>query len=95
MENITNRNITKRLSVWAILVALILMIPLFANAPWTPGDFVFAAILLFGSAFVYEFATRNMINKNKRIVVGVVVLGVLLFVWAGAATGFQGIIDRF
>ncbi len=90
---ITMQNITKRLSVWAVIVAAVLTIPLLAKAPWTGSDFVFGAVLLFGSATVYELATRTMSNKNQRIAVGVAVFMVLAIIWVAAATGFEGIID--
>lgn len=75
--------------MWAIIVAAVLLIPLVTKAPWTGSDFVFGAILLFGSATVYELATRNMSNKNHRIAVSIAVLAVLAFIWVAAATGFE------
>lgn len=85
------RNITKRLGIWAVIVALALLIPYFFMPLWTVGDFVFAAIALFGSAFAYEVVTRNMGDRNHRITVGVIVFAALAFVWVGAATGFEGV----
>jgi len=46
------QNITRRLIVWAVVVALILLIPLVAmqftsEVNWTLSDFVFAGVLLF------------------------------------------------
>ncbi|MBA3633450.1 MAG: hypothetical protein H0W58_11695 [Acidobacteria bacterium] len=84
---IMQRNITKRLSVWAAIVAAVLMIPLLAKAPWSAGDFVFGAVVLFASATVYELATRNMSNKKHRIAVGVAVLAAIALVIVWAATG--------
>ena len=86
------QNITKRLSVWAIIVALILLVPLVAmqftdEVVWTRSDFVVAGVLLFGSVLVYELATRNMGNAKKRVAVGIVVVAVLLWLWAELAVG--------
>ncbi|MBX4212262.1 hypothetical protein KW787_02285 [Candidatus Pacearchaeota archaeon] len=81
------RNITKRLSVWAIIVAVVLMIPLLAKWPWTGSDFVFGAVMLFGSATVYELITRNMNNIRHRIAVGIVVFVILATIWVILATG--------
>lgn len=78
----------KRLAVWAVIVAVVLMMPYLAKWPWTPSDFVFGAVVLFGSATVYELATRNMSNKNHRIAIGIAVCLVLAVIWVGAATGF-------
>lgn len=85
------RNIKKRLSVWALIVAAVLLIPYFFMPLWTPGDFVFAAVVLFGSAFVYEMVTKNMANYNHRLTAGFIVAAVLAFIWVGAATGFEGV----
>jgi hypothetical protein len=86
------QNITRRLSVWAIIVAFILMIPLVAmqltdEVAWTLLDFVTAGSLLLGSALVYELATRKMTNTKYRVAVGVAVTAALLYVWAELAVG--------
>lgn len=94
MQEATERNIAKRLSVWAILIAAVLMIPLVTSAPWTGSDYVFGAVVLFGFATMYESITRHMSNPKHRTIAGFVVAGVLCVVWVGAATGFEGIIDR-
>ena len=77
----------RRLSVWAIVVAALLMIPLLANAPWTRGDFVFGAIALFGAATVYELVTPHMSDKRHRIAVGVAVLVAIALGIAWGASG--------
>ena len=85
------RNTRKRLGVWAGIVALVLLIPLFFMPLWTVGDFIFGAVVLFGSAFVYEVIAMNLRNRNYRIIAGFVVAAVLAFIWVGAATGFEGV----
>ena len=84
----------KRLSVWVMIVATILLIPLLAKAPWTAGDFVFGAIILFGFATTYELLTRDMSNTHHRALVGLGVVAALLFVWVAAATGFEGLLSN-
>jgi hypothetical protein len=54
---------------------------------WTLLDFVTAGSLLFGSALVYELATRNMITTKYRVAVGVAVMAALLYLWAELAVG--------
>lgn len=81
------RNIIKRLSVWAVVVVAILMIPFVANAPWTGSDFVFAGVVLFVLATIYELATRNMTNPKHRAIVAAIVLFMLVLVQAWAAAG--------
>lgn len=81
------RNIVKRLSVWALIVAAVLMIPLVAQWPWTGGDFVFGVVMLFGSAVIFELITRKMESKQQRIIVGAIVFVILAALWVLAATG--------
>jgi len=86
------QNMTRRLSVWAIIVAFTLMIPLVAmqftdEVNWTLLDFVTAGSLLFGSALVYELATRKMTNTKYRLAVGVAVTAALLYLWVELAVG--------
>ena len=57
-----------RLSVCAIIVAFILLVPLVAmqftdEVVWTLSDFVVAGVLLFGSVLVYELAGRMTFNE--------------------------------
>jgi len=89
---ITMQRITRRLSAWAILVAIILIIPLVAmqftdEVAWTLLDFVTAGSLLFGSALVYELATRNMMTTKYRVAVGVAVIAALVYFWSELAVG--------
>lgn len=91
---------TKRLLVFALLTGVLLLIPLIAmqfttEVNWTGSDFLFAGALLFGSGLVYEFATRHVTNSRTRAIIAVIVLAILAFIWVGAATGFEGIINRF
>lgn len=81
------KNTAKRLSTWAAIVAAILAIPLLARAPWTGSDFVFAGVVLFGSATVYEFATRNTRSTTRRLAVGAAVLAIVVLIWAWAVAG--------
>jgi len=97
------RNFKKRLGIWAVAVVFLLLVPFFLmkfqielydpgsgyEVPnWTLSDFIFAGVLLFSSASAYEFATRNISNRGKRIVVGALVFLILAIIWVGAATGF-------
>lgn len=82
-----SKNLNKRLSMWAVVVAAILMIPLVAKFPWTIFDFILAGIVLFGSATTYELATRKMTNKTHRIIVAIAVFAFLVLVQAWAAAG--------
>jgi hypothetical protein len=87
---ISQRNISKRLGIWALVVAGILMIPFVAKFPWTGRDFTFAGIVLFVCAAVYEFTTKNMKNKIYRAAVAIAILAFIVLVIAWAATGPDG-----
>lgn len=78
---------TRRLAVWAAVVAALLMIPLLGRWPWTVLDFVAGGALLFGSALAYELATRNAHNPRRRMAVAVAVAAIALYVWAELAVG--------
>ena len=101
-ENITvalMQNITRRLMVWAVVVALVPIIPLVAmqftsEVNWTLRDFVSAGSLLFGSALVYELAT-NTITTRYRVAVGVAVMAAFLYVWVNLllASSRTGVVD--
>jgi hypothetical protein len=95
-------NIVKRLGVWAIIVALLLLIPLcllifqvklydpgsgWETLNWTFFDFIGAGVLLFSAATVFELATLKVTNRTRRIIIGIIVLVGLAFVWAMLATG--------
>jgi len=89
------QNITKRLSVWAVVVALILLIPLVAmqfteEVNWDLFDFAFMGTLLFGSALTYELIARKMSNVAYRAAVGVAVVTAVLLVWINGAVGIIG-----
>src|SRR3989344_1915829 len=97
--------LTKRLIRWVVLVVVILLIPLvltFRNPnahinggegggwDWSPFDFIFMGILLYGGALVYELVARKIPNGTYRAAVGLAVLTALVFVWINAAVGIIG-----
>lgn len=92
---VMTQNFTKRLSVWALVVALLLMVPLVAmqfskDVVWTPFDFVFAGVLLFGAGLTYELIARRTSKVAYRTAVGVVVASALILVWIEGAVGIFG-----
>ena len=97
-QNITlvlMQNITRRLIVWAVVVALILLIPLVAmqftsEVNWTLSDFVFAGILLFGTGLTYELVARKAGGIAYRAAVGVALAAAFLLVWINGAVGIIG-----
>ncbi len=80
----TRKNIKKRLGIWAVIVAAVLLIPFVSRAPWSLGDYILAGVVLFGAASIYEFATKNAVDKKYRIIVALVILGFLMLFQAWA-----------
>lgn len=83
-------NTLKRLATWAVVIAAILTIPRLANWPWTGTDFVAGAILLFGSATLFELAIRNVSSKNQQIIIGFAIALLFILAWAELAVGLFG-----
>jgi predicted PurR-regulated permease PerM len=84
MKTKQTNNLVKRLGYWALIVIAILLIPYVGGFPWTLSDFIFAGIVLYGCAAVYELLTKQMANKTHRIAVGAVVVLLLLLIWGWA-----------
>ena len=79
----------------ALIVALLLLIPLFGNRyvdgwNWSPFDFLFAGVLLFGTGVAYEIMTRKSSAFTYRAAVGIGCLATLLLTWVNAAVGIIG-----
>lgn len=74
---------------------LLLLVPLSANLmsddfDWTLFDFIFAYILLTGSALAYELVAKRFKDGAYRAGVGIAVLAVLLLMWVNGAVGIIG-----
>ncbi len=94
MTFIINQNITKRLSVWAAVVALILMVPLVAmqftdEVAWDETDFIVAGVLLFGTGLAYELVARKGGTIAYRAAVGLALVAALILVWMNLAVGTE------
>ena len=80
-----------RIAAWAT-AALLLLLPLVAmqfsdEVNWTVADFVFAAVLLFGSLGVYELMVRMTGNTAYRAAAGVALATTFLLIWINGAVG--------
>lgn len=89
------QNLTKRLSLWAVVVTLVVMIPLVAmqfsdDVAWTPFDFAFAGLLLYGAGLTYELIARKTGSFSRRTAVGVSIAAVVILVWIDGAVGIIG-----
>lgn len=77
------------------VTAAVLLIPLVAvqfsdEVDWDLADFVVIGVLLIGIGLTYELVARKMRSTRQRAVLGVVLLGTLLLIWAELAVGVFG-----
>jgi hypothetical protein len=89
-----------RITTWGTAAALLLLIPLVLTLVgegvdghgwhWTPGDFLFAFVLLFGTGLACEFLASKSDHAVYRWAVGIAVVSALLLVWVNAAVGIIG-----
>ncbi|MES2470930.1 MAG: hypothetical protein V4526_01730 [Patescibacteria group bacterium] len=89
----------KNLLRFALVTALILLIPLIAmqftdEVVWTAFDFVFAGTLLFGTGLAYEFLSSRSGTLTYRFASGLAVITGLLLIWVNAAVGLIGSEDN-
>jgi len=83
-------NRTKRLSIWAAIVALILMVPLVAmqfstQVNWSPSDFIAMGTMIFAAGLLIDLAIRKMGKYRVAAVIAIVIL--FLWLWAELAVG--------
>ena len=70
--------------------ALLLLLPLAANAPWTGSDFIVAAVLLGSVGLAFELIVRKSSNLAYRFAAGCAVVAAFLTVWVNGAVGMIG-----
>lgn len=78
-----------------LVVLLILLVPLVTmqftdQLVWGVADFVIAGILLFGAGLIYTFVARKAPTAAHRILIGILVAIVLIFIWMELAVGIVG-----
>lgn len=89
------KSTTKRLSVWAVVVALLLMIPLVAmqfteEVNWDLSDFFIMGCLLFGVGLAYELIARRSEKTVYRVACALGLAAALLLCWVNGAVGIIG-----
>jgi hypothetical protein len=82
----------KAIVVTALVTAALLALPATAmlftrEVAWGPGDFVVAAVLLFGAGMAIYAGTRLARTRAHRLAVVASVLLALAIVWAELAVG--------
>lgn len=95
----SGQNITRRLMVWAVVIALILMIPLAARqfinkVKWDLLDFVVMGAVLFGVGLAYELIARRSQMSVYRVAFGIGLGTAFLLFWVNGAVGIIGSEDN-
>ncbi len=85
----------KRLVVWIVVIAFILMIPLltmqFTNEiHWDLFDFIIMGTVLFGIGITYELVARKSKRTVYRVAFGTGLVGAFLLFWVNGAVGIIG-----
>lgn len=86
---------SRRLLVWTVVVALLLLTPLVAmqfteQVNWTLPDFLVMGGLLFGVILAYEFVLRRQAVAVYRVALGLALATVFLLTWVNGAVGIIG-----
>ena len=83
-----------RLLLWgmptALLVAPAVAMQFTSEVQWTPFDFFFASVLLYGSAATADLTMRKSGSAAYRLGVGLAVLASFLLIWVNGAVGVIG-----
>lgn len=78
-------------AVPALLMAAAFIGNLFIEGwDWSPFDFIIAAILLFGTAFVINLIIRSKKSFGTKVIIALIVLTVLSLIWIELAVGIFG-----
>ncbi|NEX93921.1 hypothetical protein [Caulobacter sp. 17J65-9] len=89
------RGLGWRIAGWAVGTGLLLLVPLVAmrfthEVVWTTSDFVFAGVLVFGSALTYELIASARGGLVYRGAVAAAIGTAFLLIWANGAVGLIG-----
>jgi hypothetical protein len=78
-----------KIVTWATAALIIPVFgQLFVNGwNWGLGDFAFAWVFFNMLGLTYVFVTNKIVNRTTRIVAGLAVIAVFVFIWVRLATG--------
>ena len=87
--------VKRRLFVWAVIIALFLMVPLVAmqftnEIDWSLFDFVVMGTVLIGIGIAYELVARKSSKTAYRVAFGIGLAGAFLLFWVNGAVGIIG-----
>lgn len=88
IDKITQNYITRA----AIVTVAILLIPFIGTNissewNWSMADFLIMGTLIFGFGMIFQAAVNKVKDHNSKIIVGIVIIGIFLYVWAEMAVG--------
>ena len=87
----SSRNIIRILLGTGIILSIPLVAMQFSDEwDWRLPDFIIIGTLLIGTGLGYEFATRNVTDIKRRLLIGLAFLAALLLIWAELAVGVFG-----
>jgi hypothetical protein len=94
------QNVTKRLTIWALIIAFILMIPLVLTLlgsgvdgegwHWTLSDFLIMGVAMFGIGLAYELVARRSDKTVYRAAFTIGLVTAFLLFWVNGAVGIIG-----
>lgn len=84
-----SRGVPWRMIGWGT-AALLLLLPLLANAPWTVSDFVFMGVLFGSVGLAFEFIVRKSGSVSYRVGSALALGAAFLTIWVNGAVGMIG-----
>lgn len=83
-----------RIARWAVVAGLLLLpavaMQFTAEVNWTPSDFVFAAVMIGGTALLYDIAVLTRTTFAYRGGVALALAASFLLIWINGAVGIIG-----
>ena len=83
-----------RIARWTVVAGLLLLpavaMQFTSEVNWTPGDFVFAGIMIGGTALTYDIAVLTRASHAYRGGVALALAASFLLVWINGAVGIIG-----
>ncbi len=70
-----------------LLITPLILMQLTDEVQWKPGDFLVAAVLIFGTAIACELVLIKIAKVSLRVIICIGIVLLALFVWAELAVG--------
>ena len=84
------KNLIRTILITGVILLIPLVAMLFTNeVNWDGTDFAVAAILLFGTGFIYSLLSA-LLPSRLRVIAAIVVVILLFLIWAELGVGIFG-----